>query len=171
VPDDEPLFEKPLDKLLPPSRRIRSYGERYDYSRDSRLSAKELLAIARLQKWSLRACLVYVGAVVCYIVAGLVASIAGDPRVVMPVLAVIVAVVAIPSAIAMTVLMIMLAVKLFRTSSFVLLLILHFGCGLGLISLAIVNTRATNTLRQNGVRVGFLGVRKADIKKLEERFR
>ena len=171
MPDDEPLFEKPLDKLLPPSRRSRPYREREDYSRESHLSAKELMAIARLQKWSLRACLVYVVVVVCYIVAALAAPSAGDPRAVMTVSAVIVAVVAIPSALAMTVLMILLAVNLFRTSSFVLLLILHFACGLGLISLAIVNTRATNTLRRNGVRVGFFGVRKGDMRKLEERFR
>ncbi len=82
-------------------------------------------------------------------------------------LAIAVAAGALALVITLTVFLILLAVKLFEPPSVALLLVMHFVCGLGLISLLIVNARATRTLRRNGIRVGFLGVRAADLRKLE----
>lgn len=161
--DDRPLFEKPLNQLLPPPPR-RESSAAASYGDTSRRSPEELVAIARLQKQSLLLYALFIPIAILFAVFVPLVSQSGSGELTVAVLAVWV-VILTGFSVTGLVLMILLAVKLFRPTTLALLLVLHFTCGLGaLVTLLIVNGRATRVLREHGIRVGLLGAKKADLR-------
>jgi hypothetical protein len=170
VPDDDrPLFQKPLDELLPPDPPKQRFSIKDTSRRVYDLPARELVAIARLQKWLL---ITFSIPFILFFIAIMIAIATPREGVWGSVLAVfLIAIMAIILGviIARIVFMILLAVKLFQPTSLALLIVLEVICGLGVVTLLIVNARATATLRRNDIRVGFFGAKVADLPKIDKR--
>jgi hypothetical protein len=71
---------------------------------------------------------------------------------------------AVVLSITATVFVFLLATQVYSTGLGVLLAILTLIPCIGLITLLIINNKATNVLRKHGVRVGLLGAKPSDIK-------
>lgn len=163
MPEDRPLFEKPLNQLLPPLPR-REESTAAGYGDTSRRSPEELVAIARWQKRMILA-------VILLLLSGFLlgclmflAAASGADEQVTTVLALgSYLLVILPLQLALFVTWLLLSVKLFRPMTVALLVVLTFACGLGLVSLIVTVVRATAVLREHGIRVGLLGARRADL--------
>jgi hypothetical protein len=125
----------------------------------------ELLAIARGQKWLIRIILLQFLVVGVGIALGVASERAGGAN--WPLApALVVGIAGAALSVAALVFVILLAAKLYGPTAAVLLgLCQLIPCG-GLIVLLVVNARATAELRRNGVRVGLLGARQADLRVL-----
>lgn len=166
--DDRPLFEKPLDELLPPDPPKQQFSIKNTSRKVYDLPERELVAIARLQKWML----------ICFVVplplmlgAGLIAL--GAPRdsaaAVIAGVSILIGVICLGVAVADYVVRVMLLIKLFQPMTVVLFICLDWLCGAGVITLLIINARASATLKRNGIRVGLFGARNSDLPKIERR--
>jgi hypothetical protein len=111
---------------------------------------EDVRSVAQYQKGILICILIYLIAVVCQFLI---------PQEIFALLAAGVLVVAVVG----TVFVFLLATKVYSTSVGILLGILTLIPCVGLLVLLIVNGKATNILRQNGIRVGLLGARLSDI--------
>lgn len=169
----EPLFEKPLDDMLPAARppvRPRAFSD--PTARPSSILWEQpevdLPAIARDQKWIILVILLYLllvaGTIV--LISILDRSVGDDERFLY---AVAVGAVGITLSAAAIFLVILLAAKLYGPTTAVLLGLCQFVPDAGLIVLLVVNARATTVLRRNGVRIGLLGARRADLAALSGR--
>lgn len=165
--DDRPLFEKPLNQLLPPLPR-REESTAAGYGDTSRRPPEEVVAIARWQK---RMILVVLLLLLSGFLLGclmFLAAAGGADEQVMTVLALGgYLVVILPLQLFLFVTWLILSLKLFRPTTVALLLVLMFACGLGVVSLIVTVVRATAVLREYGIRVGLLGARKADLPKVD----
>jgi hypothetical protein len=161
--DDRPLFEKPLNQLLPPLPR-REAADTARHGDNSRRSPEELVAIARLQK---RLILVVLLSLLSGFLLGclmtLAAASGGDESVTTALVLGSYLLVILPLQIVLFVTWLLLSVKLFRPTTVALLVVLIFACGLGVVSVLVTVVRATAVLREYGIRVGLLGARKADL--------
>lgn len=185
--DDRPLFEKPLDDLLPadPPKPVPKEREQRVYD----LPAKELVVIARYQQWML-ACISLQVVLPLALFALMLGVRREGAEVAVGVIALVVTALALMSWAARFVLMMILAVRLLNPGVVVFLLfaevllsgsagvLFHpFGpsftcfaelfCFLGVAASLVVNARATSTLKRNGIRVGLLGARTADLPRVE----
>lgn len=164
--DDRPLFERPLEELLPPL----PPRERFDtsgYRDGSGRSSEELVAIARLQK---RLVVVFLSVVAAGFALGillfLLAASGVEESVTTPLAFGGYLLVILPLQLTMFVIWLLLAIKLFQPVTVVLLVVLIFPCGLGVVSLIITVVRSTTVLREHGIRVGLLGAKKSDLPKV-----
>lgn len=165
--DDRPLFEKPLDQLLrplPPRDGFDTGG----YRDGSGRTPEELLAIARLQKGLLLTFIIPLILSVPLILFVVLVPRDGSGDVASAVVMVAWIVILLGIGFARLVFLVLLALKMFRPITLAWLLALEFTSGFGaLVTLLVVNGRATRTLRENGIRVGLLGARKEDLPKVE----
>jgi hypothetical protein len=165
--DDRPLFEKPLDQLLRPLPRREGY-DTAGYRDGGGRTPDELVAIAHLQK---RLLLTFVLPLLLGIPLAVLMPLVsqGGSGEVGVAVAVVWVVTLLGFTVARLVFLILLALKLFRPISLAWLLALEFTCGFGaLVTLLVVNGRATRTLRDHGIRVGLFGAKRADLPKVVE---
>lgn len=167
----DPLFERPLDDMLPAARPLpaaaRAATGQAVVVRDR--SAADLLTIGRSQRWLvlviLLRLLVEVGVVGMNL---LMFRPDGDPNWVP--FAIVLTVVGWLGEVALVVvaltLVVLIASKLHGTTATVVLAVCLFLPCVGLILLLVVNAQATAELRRNGVRVGLFGARRADLRAL-----
>ncbi|AMV25598.1 hypothetical protein VT84_14470 [Gemmata sp. SH-PL17] len=162
---DGPLFERPLDELLPathraaprPARSAPTAGPETVRDRPD----VELVAIARYQKWLIRVILLQILIAAGWVTAAILTDQMDGPSAPPIVVFGIVAAV-ILSLVALGV-MIALASMLYSRTTAVALGLCQFLVGGGTILLCVVNVRATAELRRNGIRVGLLGARRSDL--------
>ena len=187
--DDRPLFEKPLEELLPPDqpKAVSKERERQVYD----LPERELVAIARYQQWMLVCITLQV-----VLPLALFALVLGVRRegaeAAVGITTLVLTTLALAAWAARFVLMMFLAVRLLNPGVVAFLLFVEillsgsagvlfhpFGpsftcfaelfCFLGVTASLVVNARATSTLKRNGIRVGLLGARTADLPRVERR--
>ena len=166
--DDRPLFERPLDALLPPDKPPQRFSIKNTSRKVYDLPDTELVAIARLQKWMLICFLVpfLLFLAACLIAFGARRDGAGS---VVAVVSILMGGLGLALAVASYVFRIMLLVKLFQPRTVALFICLDLLCGAGVITLLIINGRATSTLKRNGIRVGLFGARNSDLPKVVKR--
>ncbi|MBP3956224.1 hypothetical protein J8F10_13115 [Gemmata sp. G18] len=162
---ERPLFERPIDDVLPPTHRSAPAPSGSALSPAPGVARErpdtELLAIARYQKWLIRIILLQILLVCAGVGLGLAG--AGDGAGETSTAFLVAATAAVLLGVVSLVVVFLLASKLYGTATAVVLgLCLLVLCG-GTITLLVVNARATAELRRNGIRVGFLGARRADL--------
>jgi len=111
---------------------------------------EDLLSVAQYQKGILVCILIYFIAVICQFAV---------PPELRPIIVIGVLVVGLAG----TIFVFLLAIKVYSTGVGVLLGILTFIPCLGLIVLLVVNGKATEILKQNGIKVGLLGANLSQI--------
>ena len=163
--DDRPLFEKPLGDLVPETaKRSAPRAEAPLTNLDT--SADALLAIGRGQ----RRLILWVLIGILYRLACLAVIFAlGGPAIDTPVGVALVAV-TVGGGLAIDIVGLVVFVRfvgrLYPTLVSIVLVLLLLGC-LGLLVVLVVNVRATRILTRNGIRVGLLGARSADLDRLD----
>lgn len=111
---------------------------------------EDLRSVATYQRWLLLCILVYLG--------GAIGRFAVPPEI-----QILVIVPAIIAALVGTVFVFLLSTKVYGTLQGVLLAILTLVPCLGLIVLLMINSKATNVLKANGIKVGLLGANPANV--------
>jgi hypothetical protein len=163
--DDGPLFEKPLDDLAPePARRPAPHDEppRLEYLDTP---ADDLLAIGRGQ----RRLVLWVAVGVLYRLGCLALLFALDPPPLDTPAGMSIAVTVAAGALVIDVISLLVFVRFasrLYPSVLVVLFVLALLAWLGLLVVMIANVRATRVLTRNGIRVGLLGARPADLARL-----
>lgn len=164
--DEHPLFEKPINDLIPDNSRPRKARTPDtplpSLGRDT--PADELLAIGSGQRalirWVLTGLLYRVGAGALVVVL----APAFDPTVGVALLALTIGL-ALAIDIVTVVVFVRFASHLYPAAVTVVL-VLCLLLLLGMLVVAVVNRRATGVLTRNGIRVGLLGARRADLDRL-----
>ncbi len=151
----EPLFTKRLDDLLPKTTSPRREVSGLD------LPSSHLLALARYQKWQIWFIMLSIPLMLAVAGMFVFAVQQGDDE--HPLLALAV-VLYLLFAFVGIVLDALLGSKVFPIAGAVLGVILVVA--LGLIGLMIMNIIATSILKRNGIRVGLLGAKEADLARL-----
>jgi hypothetical protein len=172
---ERPLFEEPLDELLPPSQDPVPPRWFADPTAGPGAVVRErpdaeLVAIGRHQKWLIRIILLHVLVAVGGIAVPVLSGWPGRATDALPVVLVVGAV-GVVLGIAALVLVYLLASKLYGPEVAVLVGLSQLIPCVGLVVLLVVNARATAELRRNGLRVGLLGARRADLRVLDPRHR
>jgi len=169
---EPPLFERPLDEMLPPPQPPRRPQVFSDPTTGPGSVVRErpdaeLLAIAWGQKWLIRIFLLHVLLGVGAISVGTLLERTGRPpdRLVFALFLCFGVAGAILS-IAAIVFVVLIASKLHGAGTAALLGVCQFLPCVGLIILLVVNAEATNELGRNGIRVGLLGARRSDLRAL-----
>ncbi len=162
--DDRPLFERPLDDILPAELRKRPHDHQLrQYSPEPvTRSEDDLRSIARLQRLLVMTfgAMLLTGAIGAALASGLgMAEAKAGVTVVVVASAVAISVLQLVAA----VLILLLSARLFSGGVLVLVLLGGFVPCLSLVMLLVVNAQATAVLRANGIRVGFFGARWADV--------
>jgi hypothetical protein len=120
---------------------------------------------AELSRDALRNVATYQKAILLCILANIVVWIVAvsTQTVLPPVLQVLLLLVILAVSVTATVFVFLLATQVYSTGMGVLLGILTLFPCIGLLTLLIINSKATTVLRKHGIRVGFLGAKTSDI--------
>jgi len=124
-------------------------------------SRDDLRKVAKYQKGVILSLLATILSAVA--VGGLRGAVADAPNLVLGILILVMALVYFGAAIAGTVFVFLLALKVYGTGAGVLFGIAALIPCVGLLALLRINAKATSVLKQNGIRVGFLGANPAEI--------
>jgi FtsH-binding integral membrane protein len=169
--DDRPLFEKPLDELLPPDPPKQRFSVSFSDTRRRVYDRPEaeLVAIARLQKQLLGLIVLYLAAAVVFVAVAVFMRLTlqdgselGRAIGVMALFAVVIWGLEL-------IVLYRLARQLHPESAVIILLISFFVRCAGGILLLVLNWEASSILKRNGIRVGLFGARTADLPTVKKR--